>query len=79
MQFSAGEEDQSYYHCIDLGTIGEKAWAHNLLKDRNQKSIPMHTQGLIDFVTTASAIFGVFKTKINESMRYFFMYLDIKS
>lgn len=79
MQFSAGDEDQGHYCGIHLGNIEEKSWAHSLLKEGIEKSILMHMQDLIDFVTTANASFGVFKTKINGTMRYFFMYLDIKS
>jgi hypothetical protein len=33
---------------------------------------------LIDFVPTANASFAVFKIKIDGSMRYCFMYLNIK-
>ncbi|MDQ6667960.1 MAG: hypothetical protein M3Y53_07005, partial [Thermoproteota archaeon] len=57
MRFSAGEEDQGHYvGGIDLGNIEEKVWAHNLVKEEGiQKSIPMNTPDLIDFVATAKA------------------------
>jgi len=75
MQFLAGEEA---YGGIDLGNVEAKDWAHNLFKEASEKSIPMLMPDLIDFLSTAKASFAFFKTKINGSMRYFFIYLDIK-
>jgi hypothetical protein len=82
MKISFWDEQEINY--IDLGNIAEKDWAYRVLKgengqlEGNEKSTALRKEDLTDFVKTAGASFGVFKAKIDGSMHYFFMYLDVK-
>lgn len=63
----------------ELRNLDEKHWAFQAIKNGEYViSIPSHLDQLIDFLFTNKGSFGIFRSMINGSTRYFFMYLSWK-
>jgi hypothetical protein len=61
----------------ELRNLDEKHWAFQAIKNGEYViSIPSRLDQLIDFLFTNKGSFGIFRSIINGSMRYFFMYLS---
>jgi hypothetical protein len=64
----------------ELRNLDEKHWAFQAIKNGEYViSIPSRLEQLIDFLFTNMGSFGIFRSIINGSMRYFFMYLSWNS
>lgn len=64
----------------ELRNLDEKYWAFQAIKNGEYViSIPSRLDQLIDFLCTNKGSFGIFRSIINGSMRYFFMYLSWNS
>jgi len=64
----------------ELRNLDEKHWAFQTIKNGEYViSIPSRLDQLIDFLFTNKGSFGIFRSIINGSMRYFFMYLSWNS
>jgi hypothetical protein len=64
----------------ELRNLDEKHWAFQAIKNGEYViSIPSRLDQLMDFLFTNKGIFGIFRSMINGSMRYFFMYLSWNS
>jgi hypothetical protein len=64
----------------ELRDLDEKHWAFQAIKNGEYViSIPSRLDQLIDFLFTNKGSFGIFRSIINGSMRYFFMYLSWNS
>ena len=64
----------------ELRNLDEKHWAFQAIKNGEYViSIPSHLDQLIEFLFTNKGSFGIFRSMINGSMRYFFMYLSWNS
>jgi hypothetical protein len=64
----------------ELRNLDEKHWAFQAIKNGEYViSIPSRLDQLIEFLLTYKGSFGIFRSMINGSMRYFFMYLSWSS
>lgn len=64
----------------ELRNLDEKHWAFQAIKNGEYViSIPSRLDQLIEFLFTNKGSFGIFRSMINGSMRYFFMYLSWNS
>jgi hypothetical protein len=64
----------------ELCNLDEKHWAFQAIKNGEYViSIPSRLDQLIEFLLTYKGSFGIFRSMINGSMRYFFMYLSWSS
>jgi len=64
----------------ELRNLDEKHWAFQAIKNGEYAiSIPSRLDQLIDFLFINKGSFGIFRSMINGSMRYFFMYLSWNS
>jgi hypothetical protein len=64
----------------ELRNLDEKHWAFQAIKNGEYAiSIPSRLDQLIDFLFINKGSFGIFRSMIDGSMRYFFMYLSWNS
>jgi hypothetical protein len=74
--------DNNNFINIDSATIKEKSWLYDVIKEiessKTTTAISIDKDGLIDFLKTAKATYGIFKAEIDGSTRYFFIYLYVE-